>query len=230
VLLPYHALDLYDRFAVGEFVAFLWFPLLFAAVRRLSEGPSSGAWLLLTLSYAGLLLTHLVTAFMVLFMLGPYALWRVSRARSWSRLLPMLAAGATALLLSATFLVPMLAARPHVYVGGMVEGWFDWWRNFVYNMATVQLVHRAFFWLLALAVPLAWWRYRGSAAAQALAAMFVVQAALGISTLLLRVPVVLGAAHQAGAVLVLAAALWLAHGAERRPRLAPLPAAAARAS
>ena len=39
-----------------------------------------------------------------------------------------------------------------------------WWRNFAYNMATVQLVHRAFFWLLVLLLPVAWWRWRGFAA------------------------------------------------------------------
>jgi heme a synthase len=91
-----------------------------------------------------------------------------------------------------------------------------WWRNFLYNMAAVQLVHRAFFWLLAVAVPIVWWRTRDPVAGRALLAAFVVQASLGISTLVLGVPVGLGAAHQAGAVVLLAAALWAAHSA--RPR------------
>ena len=88
-----------------------------------------------------------------------------------------------------------------------------WWRNFLYNMATVQFVHRAFFWALAVAVPILWWRTRTSRAAQFLLAAFVLQATLGISTLLLGVPVALATAHQGGAVLVLAAALWTAHSA-----------------
>jgi cytochrome c oxidase assembly protein subunit 15 len=94
-----------------------------------------------------------------------------------------------------------------------------WWKNFFYNMATVQLVHRAFFWLLLVLVPLLWWRTRGtpaSTAATVLLAAFALQAALGISTLLLGVPVALGAAHQGGAVLLLAAALWTARDARRR--------------
>jgi len=101
-----------------------------------------------------------------------------------------------------------------------------WWQNFLYNMATVQFVHRGFFWLLAALVPLAWWKARGTparAASSALIAAFFLQAALGISTLLLGVPVALGAAHQGGAVLVLAAALWTAHALR-----APAPAGAAR--
>jgi cytochrome c oxidase assembly protein subunit 15 len=86
-----------------------------------------------------------------------------------------------------------------------------WWRNFGYNMATVQFVHRAFFWLLLVLVPLAWWRCRALGAAHALAAAFALQAALGIWTLLLGVPVALAAAHQGGAVLLLGAALWYGH-------------------
>ena len=35
-----------------------------------------------------------------------------------------------------------------------------WWRNFVYNMATVQFVHRAIAWLLAALVPVLWWKLR----------------------------------------------------------------------
>ena len=94
-----------------------------------------------------------------------------------------------------------------------------WWQNFLYNMATVQLVHRAFFWLLCLLIPLAWWRTRHTLAGNALLAAFVLQAVLGISTLLAGVPVGLGAAHQGGAVLLLAAALWSAHSASTRRAL-----------
>ena len=89
-----------------------------------------------------------------------------------------------------------------------------WWKNFLYNMATVQFVHRAFFWLLLVLVPLAWWRLKATPAARPagiLLALFVLQAALGISTLILAVPVTLAAAHQGGAVLLLGASLWVAH-------------------
>jgi cytochrome c oxidase assembly protein subunit 15 len=82
-----------------------------------------------------------------------------------------------------------------------------WWRNFLTNMATVQFVHRGIFWLLAVLVPLAWWRARGRASAHVLLLAFALQAALGVSTLLLGVPVTLAVLHQAGAVLLLVAAL-----------------------
>ena len=101
-----------------------------------------------------------------------------------------------------------------------------WWKNFFYNMATVQFVHRGFFWLLAVLVPVAWWRYRAFPSANFLLLAFAVQATLGISTLLLGVPVALGAAHQGGAVVVLAASLWFAHAARARPAFVHAHAAA----
>ena len=88
-----------------------------------------------------------------------------------------------------------------------------WWRNFFWNVAAVQLVHRTFFWLLLILVPILWFRARRTDAKIAvhhLLAIFILQATLGISTLLLAVPIPLAAAHQAGAVLLLACALWTA--------------------
>jgi cytochrome c oxidase assembly protein subunit 15 len=93
-----------------------------------------------------------------------------------------------------------------------------WWRNFGYNMATVQFVHRtlalivlAGAWILAwrvFAAPQAGAEAR--LAAGTLAAVTLLQLALGIATLLAMVPIGLGTAHQGGAVVVLTAALWLA--------------------
>jgi cytochrome c oxidase assembly protein subunit 15 len=94
-----------------------------------------------------------------------------------------------------------------------------WHQNFLYNMATVQFDHRLLAWVLACVVPAFWWRVRRNPVAgrsvrlgaDALLAALVVQVALGIATLVLHVPVALAAAHQAGAVLVFAAALHVAH-------------------
>ena len=52
--------------------------------------------------------------------------------------------------------------------------------------------------------------FRSRRASHALLAALALQVTLGISTLLLAVPVALGAAHQAGAVLLLAVSLWAA--------------------
>jgi cytochrome c oxidase assembly protein subunit 15 len=97
-----------------------------------------------------------------------------------------------------------------------------WWRNFFYNMATVQFDHRMGAWVLAVLVPWFWLRARAESLdpqarllSHLLLGMLAVQIALGITTLLLRVPVLLGAAHQAGAVLLFAASLASVHSLRR---------------
>lgn len=85
-------------------------------------------------------------------------------------------------------------------------------------MATVQFDHRLLAWMLAVLVPVFWWRslksgptLRTRLACGILLAVLALQLSLGIATLLLKVPVALGTAHQAGALLLFTAALWVNH-------------------
>jgi cytochrome c oxidase assembly protein subunit 15 len=93
-----------------------------------------------------------------------------------------------------------------------------WPLNFFANLATVQFDHRLGAWTLAFAVPWFWIRSRGAQltgaalwAVHALLAALTLQVSLGISTLLLAVPIPLAAAHQAGAILLFTAALLVNH-------------------
>jgi len=97
-----------------------------------------------------------------------------------------------------------------------------WYLNFFNNMATVQFDHRLIAWLLMVLVPGVWLAsrrvqvpVRARRAADVLVIALVLQVTLGIATLLMRVPVSLGAAHQGGAVVLFAAALWFAHELRR---------------
>ena len=89
------------------------------------------------------------------------------------------------------------------------------WRNFFENIVTVQFDHRVLATLLFIIIPVFWFK-AGKADIQPLAktashlllAALALQIALGISTLLLVVPVALAAAHQAGAIILLTAALF----------------------
>jgi cytochrome c oxidase assembly protein subunit 15 len=93
-----------------------------------------------------------------------------------------------------------------------------WYRNFSYNVATIQFVHRTVAWLLIVLIPCYWmWLRYGSrvgyarTASSFLLAAICIQAGLGISTLLTGVALPLSIAHQAGAVILFAIALWNAH-------------------
>lgn len=92
------------------------------------------------------------------------------------------------------------------------------WRNFFDNMTTVQFDHRVL-GLLTLVLVIAYWLRgrkaalppRAAPATIALLGAALFQVTLGISTLLLHVPVSLAASHQAVAMVLLTVAVYLAH-------------------
>jgi cytochrome c oxidase assembly protein subunit 15 len=92
------------------------------------------------------------------------------------------------------------------------------WRNFFENIVTVQFDHRILATLLFLIILAFWFKTRklelepmSNLSVHLLLAALVLQITLGISTLLLVVPVSLAAAHQAGAVILLTASLFVSH-------------------
>jgi cytochrome c oxidase assembly protein subunit 15 len=95
-----------------------------------------------------------------------------------------------------------------------------WWKNFGYNMATVQFDHRALAWLVLALTAYLWVRARAAGKAvrcwsNALAAAVATQFALGVATVLSVVHIVPAALHQAVSVIVFACAIGLAHAAAR---------------
>jgi cytochrome c oxidase assembly protein subunit 15 len=97
------------------------------------------------------------------------------------------------------------------------------WTNAVDNPVAVQFLHRWLAMVIAVyALVVAVRLYRGGAGARAgaLAATVLLQFVLGVLTLVNAVPIPLGVAHQAGAVLLLVATIvaghWSMGGARRR--------------
>lgn len=106
----------------------------------------------------------------------------------------------------------------------LMDGWLwpsglfhltPWWANFFENPALVQFNHRIVAYVLAIFATVQAAAVVGrsddervSRSAVILALLVWAQAALGVWTLLAWVPIGLGVAHQAGALVVLAAALW----------------------
>jgi cytochrome c oxidase assembly protein subunit 15 len=93
-----------------------------------------------------------------------------------------------------------------------------WYQNFFENIAAVQFDHRVLATTSFLSIVLFWFKARSMAlpvrarrATHLLLGAAGLQVALGISTLLLVVPIPLAAAHQAGAVLLFTAAVLAAH-------------------
>ena len=92
------------------------------------------------------------------------------------------------------------------------------WRNLFENIATVQFNHRWLAMIVALCVVsfvvVTWRRVPDPRLRIGLTALLIavlLQVVLGISTLLMSVPISLAAAHQGGAVLLLTAMLYVLH-------------------
>ena len=90
--------------------------------------------------------------------------------------------------------------------------------NLFEDLTTIQFNHRIIAYLLCILIPLFWFRARVYSLSNRtrlslnlLLLMLAIQVTLGISTLLLAVPVALAATHQAGALVLLTLALLVNH-------------------
>jgi cytochrome c oxidase assembly protein subunit 15 len=84
------------------------------------------------------------------------------------------------------------------------------WRNFFENALTVQFSHRMTAYVLLLASIHHAWRCFSVPSMIFLYAVFT-QACLGVLTLILHVPLAAALLHQAGAMIILALAIWNLH-------------------
>ena len=98
-----------------------------------------------------------------------------------------------------------------------------WFMSAFEDATTVQFNHRVLAISLVIVITLTWWRGRRTVAGRArtvlnaMMAMGLLQAALGISTLVLQVPLSLALAHQAGALILFTLAVWFAHTQRTAP-------------
>ncbi|MGC8826965.1 MAG: 6-pyruvoyl-tetrahydropterin synthase-related protein [Anaerolineae bacterium] len=119
IYIPYHLADLYVRGAIAESLAFVWFPLILWGMERiLQEKPGGTA--LLSLSLAGLIITHSLS----LVFFGPFLavyllVTLVAHRRQAGRLIRgWFAAGLLGLGLSAFYWLPVLLESKYVGLAG----------------------------------------------------------------------------------------------------------------
>jgi cytochrome c oxidase assembly protein subunit 15 len=115
---------------------------------------------------------------------------------------------------------------PLMYGNLVPPGLFEldpWWSNFFENIPTVQFNHRMLAYAVLIAVAaysIMGLREKTSARTRVGFTLLPIaalgQATLGITTLLLSVPVWLGAAHQGGAMVLFTVALYLNHALQKK--------------
>jgi cytochrome c oxidase assembly protein subunit 15 len=181
------------------------------------------------------LVAHLVAAFLIYAYMFWVALSLIfptdsDKPHPWYRKTLALATLITVTVISGGVVAGLRAGKIYNTFPMMGEYWAPpgmfalepWWRNFFDNMATVQFDHRILAIVTLIAIVVYWVQSRKTnlparvmKGVNALLHTAVLQVVLGIVTLLLVVPVSLGAIHQAVAMLLFTVALYLCHGLRR---------------
>ncbi len=169
IIAPYHlAIDLYLRTAVAEYIAFMWIPLILHGVRQVVNNREDEGLLnrSILIGTTGLLLTHLLTAMMLLPVVLLYLLIFSSRSGE-ERFRALLRAGFSGLLgvgIAAIYLLPMVAASDTTVLSQMWEEWTPYHAHFLpdlrilhtspgkSNLRSMVIMTALFFWLLATAL------------------------------------------------------------------------------
>jgi hypothetical protein len=113
-LLPYHILNLYIRGVIPELFAYIWFPLILLFIQKIFINRRS-SMLFMSLSYAGLIMTHLVSSFMFSFVMVGYGLYLflVERKKGMSEMLCAMALGIG---LSSLYLMPVVFEKGLIHI------------------------------------------------------------------------------------------------------------------
>ena len=128
---PYRAVDLYVRGALSEALAFIFFPLIFYTSFQLSEKFSLRNISFLSVSLAGLFLTHNVTTLMFAPFLGLWWVYLALRQKRWKIFLHFISSSVLGFGLASFFLLPALFERQFIQTKYLTVGYFDFRAHFV---------------------------------------------------------------------------------------------------
>ena len=109
----YRYVDIYVRAAVGEYVSFIFFPIIALAMYRIlfedeEKGDLFKNSLLLSLGMTGLIETHILSTVMTVFLLSLVCLFFIKRTFKKKSILTILAAVAETVVINLYFLVPFI--------------------------------------------------------------------------------------------------------------------------
>lgn len=133
IYVPYHAVDIYVRGAVGEFWAMAFLPLIFLGIYKLSQEKSQKWVVISALAYAAIILSHNLTAMiitpiilLIVLILIAFSKDKKIDAKGYA-LFILLALG-----LSAFYWLPALVEMKFTQVFSQIGGGADWRDHFIF--------------------------------------------------------------------------------------------------
>lgn len=128
---PYRAVDLYVRGALSETWAFVFFPLIFYTSLKLSQKTNLKNLAFLSLSMAGLFLTHNVTAFMFAPFVVLWWIYLIFREKNLKVTIYFFGGFVFSLSLAAFFLLPALIEKEFIQTKYLLVGYFNFRAHFI---------------------------------------------------------------------------------------------------
>ncbi len=132
---PYHAVDIYVRGDTAEFWAYALIPLVFLGFYKVFKSRGSYSWIVIgSLSYAGVILSHNLTAMMITPFLLSAVLIMIAvsyRRKDRKTVISLLVSLGLGLLLSAFYFIPALAEQGYTNVLSQIGGGADYKDHFV---------------------------------------------------------------------------------------------------
>lgn len=138
-ILPYHLFDMYIRGTFAELFAFIWFPLIILFLYKMLKSRSSAAMIGLSVSYAGLICTHLVSGYMITFVIGAYLIYNYFFLEEKKRIIKPLFSLVCGLGLSSVYLIPVIFERKFVQIDYIITcSVGDYKKNYLFTLDKFQ--------------------------------------------------------------------------------------------
>jgi uncharacterized membrane protein len=150
-IIPFHFFDLYERGSYAELFAFVWIPLIIFFMLRLTDAGNRLNIVGLAISYAGLVLTHLVSGFMITFIIGLFVVYHGIMKRNKQVIFGSVFAIILGIGLSSFYLLPVIFERQYVHIEYLLECTFcDYKQNFLFTQNMFHLPNLPIYYVVIL--------------------------------------------------------------------------------
>lgn len=140
-IIPFHIVDLYERGSYAELFAFVWIPLIILFLLRMTDTDDKKNILGLAIAYAGLVLTHIVSGFMITFVVGIFVIYHGAMRKNKQVIIRTGLGIALGLCLSSIYLLPVIFERRYVHIDYLLECTFcDYRQNFLLTRSIFSLL------------------------------------------------------------------------------------------
>lgn len=129
--IPYKATEVYVRGSLSEFFALAFFPLIFWFIWRTIKQTTCLNITCLSLSVAGLLLTHNLMSFLFLPIATIWTLFWLLQIKNWSAVKLLAMAVFLGLGIASFFVLPLVFEKQYAHLETLLGGYFDYRQHFV---------------------------------------------------------------------------------------------------